>query len=99
MFFADRFGDEMRDRWSREVWELHRRAHLEARRLDHGFVGTGHLLLAILSDPAWGDRVVRILLVEPERLRTEIRRLMPRDRVSVRPGMRSWTPTKTSITA
>jgi len=75
----------MHDRLSRDAREFLHRARGEARQSGHPAVGTGHLLLAILDDPKWGDRATEILEVDPEKLRTEIERLLPRER-SPHPG-------------
>ena len=48
---SERFRrDDRNDRFDEGAWRAMTFAHAEAMRLDHGYLGTEHLLLGILAD-------------------------------------------------
>jgi ATP-dependent Clp protease ATP-binding subunit ClpA len=65
----------MFERFTRSARDVVVRASTEARELGHPWVGTEHLLLALLRDPAWPvAAVLRTHGVDEAHVRAEIRR-------------------------
>ncbi|MHC4452784.1 MAG: Clp protease N-terminal domain-containing protein [Planctomycetota bacterium] len=84
-FRLEALSTELRERvhGSRRIWErepftrLMGAAHEEAQRLSHSYIGTEHLLLAVLAEPdGQGATMLEELGVDCDRIRDEVERLV-----------------------
>jgi hypothetical protein len=65
------------DRFTEEARQVVVRAQEEARRLNHNYLGTEHILLALLRErQATAARVLRDLGVSVQEVRTEVKRII-----------------------
>ncbi len=65
------------ERFTEEARQVVVRAQEEARRLNHNYLGTEHLLLALMGNrQVSAARVLRALGVSPQDVRTEVKRII-----------------------
>src|SRR5262245_2731827 len=85
MFFGRKILSGMRGyNFTEEVRQVLARARSEASRLRHEYVGTEHLLLALIADPAGaGTSVLRELGVQAEGARRAIEEIVKKGKTAV----------------
>jgi Clp amino terminal domain, pathogenicity island component len=82
----------MFERFTQEARQIVVRAQLEARELRHGWIGTEHLLLALVTDDDVAGQALASLGVTGQRARSEVLRRVPPGEGEPTSGQIPFTP-------
>ena len=89
-------ADARYERFGWRAWKVVVLACTEARRLNHDYIGTEHLLLGLIKQGSGvGTHVLTNLAVDPRKIQVEIEKLVKRRPGSVRGGELPQTPRAT----
>src|SRR5262249_7431798 len=88
----------MYERFTEKARRVMQLANLEAQQLNHGYIGTEHILLGLVAEDSGGAaRVLKSLHVSLDNIRNEVRKILQSGSETGRVGKLPQTPRAKSV--